>query len=163
MIRKIFPIISLLIVCALFFYRDISIVLSYVFANPHISLTQKRSISLYNEALLLAQSKKYTEAKALLVPLLSSPDSATLELYGDILVYSSGGVGDILSFYREAYRLQSEPRIAEKIRIFEKNQAQSGSTSPTQSGTQITQPQGQNQDEIQKRIQELNELQYNRK
>jgi tetratricopeptide (TPR) repeat protein len=76
-------------------------------------------VSRYNDAIWLSNSGRYTEAKALLAPLLNdtniSKKSEIAELYGDLIYTTSGSIDDTIRMYERSLSFSPSDRVTTKI------------------------------------------------
>lgn len=86
-------------------------------------------VSRYNEAIWLANSGRYIEAKSLLAPLLNDTSiarkSEIAELYGDLIYTMSGSIDDTIRMYERSLSFSPSDRVITKIAYIRTIQQQS--------------------------------------
>lgn len=75
----------------------------------------------YDEAIFLISQQQYTEAKALLQPILNNKNlrnpADVYELYGDLVYETRGSTGDVAVFYNRSLEYQDSPRVKKKLEL----------------------------------------------
>lgn len=75
----------------------------------------------YDEAIFLIRQEQYTEAKALLQPILNNKNLKNpwdiYELYGDLVYETRGSTGDVAVFYNRSLQYQDSPRVKKKLEL----------------------------------------------
>lgn len=84
-------------------------------------------VTRYNEAIWLAKTGQYAQAKSLIAPLINEttlPKKAEIsELYGDLIYHMSGSLDDTITMYERSLSFEPNERIATKIALIKNIQA----------------------------------------
>jgi hypothetical protein len=119
---------------------------SLIYANLTHDMTHYSGdpawVTRYNEAIWMASSGRYTDAKTLLAPLLNdtniSKKAEVAELYGDLIYTTSGSLDDVIHMYERSLSFAPSDRVTIKISYIKKVQQQNKNGSGVTENLSIT-------------------------